>query len=831
MISVACPVCGHSMNLRRQHLGVRGQCVGCGEPIIAVERPGVGVVIERPVSSPPPAPMAESPRPAAPETLPPKPALPAFPSQVPPGDSRNMAYTSPLPSSAAALAAAAAAVEIDASPSFPPKKNAGPAANPEPAPSPAGSSLFGEPAPAAKPSSQPPAFGPGPGFQSPPAQAPQASEPPRPESPPEPKPAPAEVVAEKPAEPAATPAPAPPKTAQSLFADSFASLFEKEGVSLGKDAPPSPDSTAQPAAAAAAATLPTAPASAPAPPALNPPAAPAPPPQDSQTPPPFATDAPNLFGSDAPPWESELKVDPAAPVANEFPGNLDPAAPPPPDSFENLFATQVSPTVAAEAAPAAAPVEAAPSPKSKTKKSRKKGADKHAGVESVFQGSSSAKASRFASSGVPRLVYRLVVTGLVVAIAGGGAYLLTPPQKVAEWKVQLMEWLRPGVVLREYLPFKVGFLEELARQEEDRLKALDPKNSPEFNPAKPKTAPKPAPPKESGSTPPPPAMPEASKTPEPKKEADTPPEPKPSVAETTPAPKPKPEAKPASTPAASPEPVILASQPQSTLDAPVFGSPEVAAASGIAPGVAPASAPITPMSAAGPPAKGAAGASDPAPSEAPPHLEEIGEEVLTAFYGGKSLEERLQYLIDPVMSRSAVEAYYRRFRYLPTLRSVEYRGPMYDGASGRWFAVFDARENENEEVHRWCIVQIRTGDQKIDWGLYQQLIDEPLERFLADPASPPKEFRVLVRRGEEIQGSDNPWKAPGVEVFLQAPLDSSKSRRIVLRMEDLNRLGLSSELVGNHARIARLEMGWTDSETDQTRRVPTVLNLKGWGAW
>ncbi|MCB1079907.1 MAG: hypothetical protein KDM64_18960, partial [Verrucomicrobiae bacterium] len=47
IVTVFCPICHHSLKLSRQHLGVEGQCVGCGEGIVAVEQPDGQVVAER----------------------------------------------------------------------------------------------------------------------------------------------------------------------------------------------------------------------------------------------------------------------------------------------------------------------------------------------------------------------------------------------------------------------------------------------------------------------------------------------------------------------------------------------------------------------------------------------------------------------------------------------------------------------------------------------------------------------------------------------------------------------------------------------------------------
>jgi hypothetical protein len=156
---------------------------------------------------------------------------------------------------------------------------------------------------------------------------------------------------------------------------------------------------------------------------------------------------------------------------------------------------------------------------------------------------------------------------------------------------------------------------------------------------------------------------------------------------------------------------------------------------------------------------------------------------------------------------------------------------MRDASSGRWFGVFDVHEDQNEELHRWCLVQIEPGTLKIDWGLYQQLIDRSLERFLSDPASPPKVFRALINLGEPVVGAENPWGVRAVELFLRTPLDTAKARRIVLPQSECDRQGLAENLIANHARIAELELTWIPGASDPSQRFPSVTGVFSWGAW
>ena len=44
VVTLACPTCGYELVLNREHIGVPGECVDCGTPIVAAESPADGVV-------------------------------------------------------------------------------------------------------------------------------------------------------------------------------------------------------------------------------------------------------------------------------------------------------------------------------------------------------------------------------------------------------------------------------------------------------------------------------------------------------------------------------------------------------------------------------------------------------------------------------------------------------------------------------------------------------------------------------------------------------------------------------------------------------------------
>lgn len=246
-------------------------------------------------------------------------------------------------------------------------------------------------------------------------------------------------------------------------------------------------------------------------------------------------------------------------------------------------------------------------------------------------------------------------------------------------------------------------------------------------------------------------------------------------------------------------------------------------------------APVSPTKAGDSPSPSAhsaepSGGSDPGAKIAP-ILESIGTEVLKSFYQSDSIDGRASFVMAPDDSQPLMEAYYRRFQSLPTLKSVSFRQPMRDAASGRWFGVFDVQENENDELHRWCVVQVRPGEMKLDWVIYQQLIDQSLDRFLSDPAAPPKSFLLVVGPGDQAPAEENPWQGRTVELLLNTPLDTAEARVLLVKESEVTRLELDTALAAGVPRIGRLELMWTQSEVEPGTRVPTVSKVLGWGAW
>lgn len=117
-----------------------------------------------------------------------------------------------------------------------------------------------------------------------------------------------------------------------------------------------------------------------------------------------------------------------------------------------------------------------------------------------------------------------------------------------------------------------------------------------------------------------------------------------------------------------------------------------------------------------------------------------GTTAIKQFYGAPTIEARLPFFVAPEKSRLPFDAYFGRFEALPTLKSVALQKATLDVATGRWYGIFEVSEVENEKLHRWIVIEDEAGEFKLDWNLYERLINDSLPRFLDDPTAAPREF-------------------------------------------------------------------------------------------
>ncbi len=208
-----------------------------------------------------------------------------------------------------------------------------------------------------------------------------------------------------------------------------------------------------------------------------------------------------------------------------------------------------------------------------------------------------------------------------------------------------------------------------------------------------------------------------------------------------------------------------------------------------------------------------------------------GEAMLKQFYAARSAEGKLAYVLDPGSVATSIEDAFPSPVEIPSIRSMAFKGRLVDSSTKRVFGVFDVRENENGDRHRWCVPEIAPDQFKVDWELYQQLLDDELTRFLATPGANPETFRLLIRRGPTMAETERPWNEDTLEMHLLMPLDDGKPSRVLMTRSTHDELGFDSDLADGAARVGQVQLGWKESDTEPGLKVPTITAFERWGAW
>ncbi len=208
-----------------------------------------------------------------------------------------------------------------------------------------------------------------------------------------------------------------------------------------------------------------------------------------------------------------------------------------------------------------------------------------------------------------------------------------------------------------------------------------------------------------------------------------------------------------------------------------------------------------------------------------------GGAAIREFYSIPEIKNRVGLVLNPGKVASEMEAFYSETPELPGLVSVKFQKAVRSNDSGRWFGIFEVDESDDDKIHRWVVVEDEAGEFKLDWAMYEQTINNGLQRFLDDPTAGSREFRVSVVRGDVVPEQNNPWNSEAIGLYIKSPFDGQAARPIILKATDYQELGFSKELVGTDPKLAQLELTWVPSEYNPDSSVPVVTKLIGWGAW
>ncbi len=214
-------------------------------------------------------------------------------------------------------------------------------------------------------------------------------------------------------------------------------------------------------------------------------------------------------------------------------------------------------------------------------------------------------------------------------------------------------------------------------------------------------------------------------------------------------------------------------------------------------------------------------------------LEQEGEKVIRSFYGASTVDEKLAFVVNSDEARIDMEKYFSNKDALATVRSVMFRGGTRDSGTGYYYGVFDVIENENGDIHRWCVVDPGTGLYQVDWIIYRQIAASELGAFLEVPAAEgvTQSFHMLLKVEGNVSADDSPWFDDVVKVGLQVPMISSRWYSVLMKKPLAESSGLTTELANNRMTMAVVEIAWIPGDKNPDKRLPAIVGIKRWGAW
>lgn len=214
-------------------------------------------------------------------------------------------------------------------------------------------------------------------------------------------------------------------------------------------------------------------------------------------------------------------------------------------------------------------------------------------------------------------------------------------------------------------------------------------------------------------------------------------------------------------------------------------------------------------------------------------LSQEGKRVIRNFYGASTIGEKSAFVVDSEAAMLDMEEYFSEENAMPTIRSVMFRGGARDSETGYYYGVFDVVENENDGIHRWCVVDPGTGLYQVDWILYRQIAASKLGAFLRTPTEEEgaQSFYMLMKMGAAISADDSPWFDDAVRVELQVPMISSAWYPVLMKRPLAESRGLTTKLANNRLTMAVVEIAWVPGDKNPSKRYPAIIGIKRWGAW
>ncbi|MEM1294758.1 MAG: hypothetical protein AAGH89_05290 [Verrucomicrobiota bacterium] len=216
-----------------------------------------------------------------------------------------------------------------------------------------------------------------------------------------------------------------------------------------------------------------------------------------------------------------------------------------------------------------------------------------------------------------------------------------------------------------------------------------------------------------------------------------------------------------------------------------------------------------------------------------PTRAELGEATVRAFLSADRLEGKSHWILNPEKNSHQLRDFYflepLAHQGEPQINHVETR----QADRGQWISLFDVIQPVSLP-HRVLIVHQANGAAKVDFGLYRQMRENALHRFLAGPdQGSTREFRVMVRQtDQEVTSISENFKEPALFFEVRLPFYSGAPGVVAVPVDSPVLEELQSAFYRNEGDLAAVvELKWQPSEVDPHEWVVTISRLVRLGLW
>lgn len=216
-----------------------------------------------------------------------------------------------------------------------------------------------------------------------------------------------------------------------------------------------------------------------------------------------------------------------------------------------------------------------------------------------------------------------------------------------------------------------------------------------------------------------------------------------------------------------------------------------------------------------------------------PTRTELGEATVRAFLAADNLTEKSLWILNPEENNPAL----RDFYFLEAL--VQHGEPQVEHVEtlqvedGRWISLFDVIQPVSLP-HRVLIVHQPNGAAKVDFGLYRQMRENALHRFLAGPdQGSSRQFRVMLRQTDrEVASISENFKEPALFFEVRLPYYPGAPGMVAVPVDSPVLEELQSAFYRHGGDLAAVvELKWQPSEVNPHEWVVTIGRLVQLGLW